>query len=150
MFSQIIKCSLKYGSEEKGSSLCKCSILLEFFYVKKTREVAFWTFIRRWNHKPLRFFDIIKPRRMEHLQSEEPFSSDPYFSVPNKSGATLFYFKKKIRHNGKKINHLENWKRTQNRKINTWYSWWILPELKNIWLVSFPFQLANFPIYAQK
>ena len=25
-------------------------------------------------------FDIIKPRRMEHLQSEEPFSSDPYFS----------------------------------------------------------------------
>ena len=26
------------------------------------------------------FFDIIKPRRMEHLQSEEPFSSDPYFS----------------------------------------------------------------------
>ena len=32
---------LKYGSEEKGSSLCKCSILLGFFYVKKTREVAF-------------------------------------------------------------------------------------------------------------
>ena len=26
------------------------------------------------------FFDIIKPRRLEHLQSEEPFSSDPYFS----------------------------------------------------------------------
>jgi hypothetical protein len=26
------------------------------------------------------FFDIIKPRRMEHLQSEEPFSSDPYFN----------------------------------------------------------------------
>ena len=26
------------------------------------------------------FFDIKKPRRMEHLQSEEPFSSDPYFS----------------------------------------------------------------------
>ena len=32
---------LKYGSEEKGSSLCKCSILLGFFYVEKTREVAF-------------------------------------------------------------------------------------------------------------
>ena len=25
-------------------------------------------------------FDMKKPRRMEHLQSEEPFSSDPYFS----------------------------------------------------------------------
>ena len=37
-----------------------------FYYVKKTREVAFWTFIRRQNHKPLSFFDIIKPRRGEH------------------------------------------------------------------------------------
>ena len=27
------------------------------------------------------FFDTIKPRRMEHLQSEEPFSLDPYFSA---------------------------------------------------------------------
>ena len=27
------------------------------------------------------FFDIIKPRKMEHLQREEPFSSDPYFSI---------------------------------------------------------------------
>ena len=26
------------------------------------------------------FFDIIKPRRIEHLQKEEPFSSDPYFN----------------------------------------------------------------------
>jgi hypothetical protein len=24
---------------------------------------------------------MIKPRRIEHLQSEEPFSSDPYFST---------------------------------------------------------------------
>ena len=37
-----------------------------FYHVKKTREVAFWTFIRRQNHKPLSFFDIIKPRRGEH------------------------------------------------------------------------------------
>ena len=29
------------------------------------------------------FFDIIKPRRIEHLQSEEPFSSDPYFRPKN-------------------------------------------------------------------
>jgi hypothetical protein len=27
------------------------------------------------------FFDIIKPRRIEHLQKEEPFSSEPYFNV---------------------------------------------------------------------
>ena len=27
------------------------------------------------------FFDIIKPRRIEHLQKEEPFSSDPYFKI---------------------------------------------------------------------
>ena len=27
------------------------------------------------------FFDIIKPRRIEHLLKEEPFSSDPYFST---------------------------------------------------------------------
>ena len=27
------------------------------------------------------FFDIIKPRRIEHLQNQEPISSDPYFST---------------------------------------------------------------------
>ena len=63
-----------------------------FYYVKKTREVAFWTFIRRWNHKPLRFFDIIKPRRIEHLQSEEPFFSDPYFSI-----VSILHSKRKIK-----------------------------------------------------
>jgi hypothetical protein len=31
-------------------------------------------------HNLSSFFDMKKPRRMEHLQSEEPFSSDPYFS----------------------------------------------------------------------
>ena len=51
-----------------------------FYYVKKTREVVFWTFIRRQNHKPLRFFDIIKPRRIEHLYNQESFSLDPYFN----------------------------------------------------------------------
>ena len=61
-----------------GSLFYRCSILLGFIMSKKTREVAFWTFIRRQNHKPLQFFDIIKPRRIEHLQNQEPFSSDPY------------------------------------------------------------------------
>ena len=44
--------TLKYGSQEKSSERNLSS-----------------------------FFDIKKPRRIEHLQSEEPFSSDPYFSV---------------------------------------------------------------------
>ena len=26
------------------------------------------------------FFDMRKPKKMEHLQKEEPFSSDPYFN----------------------------------------------------------------------
>ena len=30
---------LKYGSEEKGSSLCKCSILLGFFMSKKQERL---------------------------------------------------------------------------------------------------------------
>ena len=29
---------LKYRSEEKGSSLCKCSILLSFFFMSKKQE----------------------------------------------------------------------------------------------------------------
>ena len=63
-----------------------------FYYVKKTREVGFWTFIRRWNHKPLSFYDIIKPSRIEHLQKEEPFSSDPYFNSPLTESNTLYLF----------------------------------------------------------
>ena len=30
--------------------------------------------------QPLLFFDIIKPRRIENLQREEPFCTDPYLS----------------------------------------------------------------------
>ena len=40
--SQIVKSMfyvLKYGSEEKGSSLCKCSILLGFFMLKKQERL---------------------------------------------------------------------------------------------------------------
>ena len=64
---------VKYGSEEKGSSLCRCSILLSFIMSKNKRGCVLNFY--------LRFFDIIKPRRIEHLQKEEPFSSDPYFST---------------------------------------------------------------------
>ena len=32
-------CTLKYGSEEKGSSLCKCSIFLDFLMSKKQERL---------------------------------------------------------------------------------------------------------------
>ena len=70
---------LKYGSEEKGSSLYKCSILLRFF-VKKPKRFVILSSDKSSEHNLSSFFDIKKPRRIEHLQSEEPFSSDPYFS----------------------------------------------------------------------
>ena len=35
----ILLVSLKYGSEEKGSSHCKCSILLGFFMSKKQERL---------------------------------------------------------------------------------------------------------------
>ena len=66
---------LKYGSEEKGSSLCRCSILLGSIMSKKQER------LRSELLSEDKIFDIIKPRRIEHLQSEEPFSSDPYFNI---------------------------------------------------------------------
>ena len=53
---------LKYGSEEKGSLLCKCSILLGFFMSKKLERL----------HSELLSEDkitnlLVKPRRGERL-----------------------------------------------------------------------------------
>ena len=81
-FIQILsKFYLKYGSEEKGSWFCKCSIHLGFFYVKKPKRFVILSSDKSSERNLSCFFDIIKSRRMEHLQSEEPFSSDPYFST---------------------------------------------------------------------
>ena len=77
------KTKLKYGSEEKGSSLCKCSILLGFILSKKPKRFVILSSDKSSERNLSSFFDIKKPRRMEHLQSEEPFSSDPYFSIPS-------------------------------------------------------------------
>ena len=42
-------------------------------------------------HNLSTFFDIKKPRRIEHLQSEEPFSSDPHLvAKPLKKRETTF------------------------------------------------------------
>ena len=51
-----------------------------FFYVKKTNRFVILSSGKSSERNLSCFFDIIKPRRIEHLQKEEPFSSDPYFS----------------------------------------------------------------------
>jgi hypothetical protein len=57
-----------------------------FYFVKKTKKFVILSSDKSSERNLSRFFDIKKPRRIEHLQSEEPFSSDPYFSM---------FFKKK-------------------------------------------------------
>ena len=74
---------LKYESEEKGSSLCRCSILLGFIMSKKQERLRSELLSEDKITNLLGF----KPRRMEHLQSEEPFSSDLYFSVALKNAS---------------------------------------------------------------
>ena len=71
---------LKYGSEEKGSSLYKCSPPPGFYFVKKPKRFVILPSDKSSERNLSSFFDIKKPRRIEHLQSQEPFSSDPYFS----------------------------------------------------------------------
>ena len=81
------KILLKYGSEEKGSSFCKCSIFLGFIMLKNLRGLRFYVLIKVQNATSLVFFYMRKPRKMEHLHKEECSSSDPYFS-----SATYFCF----------------------------------------------------------
>ena len=51
-----------------------------FYYVKKPKRFVILSSDKSSERNLSCFFDIKKPRRMEHLQTEEPFSSDPYFS----------------------------------------------------------------------
>ena len=50
-----------------------------FYYVKKPKRFVILSSDKSSERNLSCFFDIRKPRRMEHLQSEEPFSSNPYF-----------------------------------------------------------------------
>ena len=43
-------------------------------------------------------YPVIKPRRIEHLQSQEPFSSDPYFSRPSHCLTLLLVLEKSLRY----------------------------------------------------
>ena len=50
------------------------------YYVKKPTRFVILSSDKSSERNLSCFFDIKKPRRIEHSQSEEPFSSDPYFS----------------------------------------------------------------------
>ena len=50
-----------------------------FYYVKKPKRFVILSSDKSSERNLSCFFDMINPRRMEHLQSEEPFSSDPYY-----------------------------------------------------------------------
>ena len=51
-----------------------------FYFVKKPKRFVILSPDKSSERNLSSFFDIKKPKRMEHLQSEEPFSSDLYFS----------------------------------------------------------------------
>ena len=50
-----------------------------FYFVKKPKRFVILSSDKSSERNLSSFFDMKKPRRIEHLQSEEPFSSDPYF-----------------------------------------------------------------------
>ena len=52
-----------------------------FYFVKKPKRFVILSSDKSSERNLSSFFDIKRPRRIEHLQSEEPFSSDLYFSV---------------------------------------------------------------------
>ena len=52
-----------------------------FYFVKKLKKIVILSSYKSSERNLSSFFDIKQPRRIEHLQSEEPFSSDPYFSI---------------------------------------------------------------------
>ena len=51
-----------------------------FYFVKKPKRFVILSSDKSSERNLSSFFDIKNPRRIEHLQSEEPFSSDTYFS----------------------------------------------------------------------
>ena len=63
-----------------------------FYYVKKPKRFVILSSDKSSERNLSCFFDIIKPRRMEHLQSEEPFSSDQYFKAAIVWSAVLGFY----------------------------------------------------------
>jgi hypothetical protein len=60
-----------------------------FYFVKKPKRFVILSSDKSSERNLSSFFDIKKTRRIKHLQSEEPFSSDPYFSYTSKVSRTL-------------------------------------------------------------
>ena len=56
-----------------------------FYYVKKPKRFVILSSDKSSERNLSCFFDIKKPSRIEHLQSEEPLSSDPYFKKATKN-----------------------------------------------------------------
>ena len=50
------------------------------YYVKKPKRFVILSFDKSSERNLSCFFGKIKPRRIEHLLNQEPFSSDPYFN----------------------------------------------------------------------
>ena len=59
-----------------------------FYHVKKPKMFVISSSDKSSERNLSCFFDIKNPRRIEHLQSEEPFSSDPYFSSNSSSSSS--------------------------------------------------------------
>ena len=59
-----------------------------FYYVKKPKRFVILCSDKSSERNLSCFFDMRKPRKMEHLHKEEPFSSDPYFSYQTQKTKT--------------------------------------------------------------
>ena len=64
---------VKYGSEEKGSSLCKCSIFLGFIMSKNLRGLWFYVLIKVQNATSLVFLTWENPGRWSIYTRKNPF-----------------------------------------------------------------------------
>ena len=69
----IMRFILKYGSEEKGSSFCKCSIFLGFIVSKNLRGLWFYVLIKVQNATSLVFLTWENPGRWSIYRRKNPF-----------------------------------------------------------------------------
>ena len=70
---------------------------LRFYYVKKTKRFVISSSDKSSERNLSSFFDIIKPRRIKLLLKEEPFSSDPYFSILHFKGLGMINLQYEMR-----------------------------------------------------
>ena len=95
-----------------------------FYFVKKTKRFVISPSDKSSERNLSSFFDIKKPRRIEHLQNEEPFSSDPYFRNNNKALVLclkyVLYSMKRMIHTSsqRKLDKLRIQKNLSNRCIS--------------------------------